>query len=170
MTAFTGTIPTIASGDTTTVPTNLATYRDALKAASEASTSYTPSWTASAGVPAVGNGTLTGKYAQVNKWVDFRIELTFGTTTTMGTAGSVQRFTLPVTPVSTQRHRFLGTAYDNGVGDYTVYFRWVSTGPYLEVVAQPTTAGGGDRTVTNTVPFTWGATDVLMVQGRYEAA
>jgi hypothetical protein len=168
VTIWTGTAASITAGTTTlSVPFN--TNRDAIKAASEAWTSYTPTWTASAGTPSVGDGTLTGKYARVNKLIDFRIELVFGSTTTMGTAGSVQRFALPVTPVSTQRHRFLGTAYDSGTADYTAYFRWNSAG-YLEVVCQPTTAGNGDRTVSNTVPFTWGTGDVLMVQGRYECA
>lgn len=167
MTTFTGAISSLTPG-TTALSGPVNNHRDALKAVTEASTSYTPTWTASAGTPAVGDGTLTGKYAQAGKWTDFRIELVVGATTTFGTAGASWRFTLPTTPASTQRHRFLGTAYDTGTADYPVYFRWVSSGSYLEVVCDATTAGAADRSVTNTVPFAWAVGDVLMVQGRYE--
>lgn len=132
--------------------------------------SYTPTWTTSAGAPAIGNGTLTGKWNRVGKTIDVRIELVAGSTTTYGTAGSSWRFTLPVAPLSTKRHRWLGTAYDSGVGDYTVHARYVTAGPYIELVAPPTTAGGADRLVTDTVPFTWGAADELLLQLRYESA
>jgi hypothetical protein len=171
VTIWTGTAPTFTAGVNTGNVTRLNDLRDMAKAASEAFTTYTPTWTTSAGSPAIGNGTLTGKYARVGKLVDFRIELVVGTTTTFGTAGATWRFALPVTPVSTQRHRFSdATAYNNGVADYPVAFRWITGGPYLEVVCHATTAGNPDRIVTDTVPFTWGSTDVLMVQGRYEGA
>jgi hypothetical protein len=170
VTIWTGTAPTFTAGVNTGNVTRLNDLRDAVKAASEAWTTYTPTWTTSAGSPAIGNGTLTGKYARVGKLIDFRIELVVGTTTTFGTAGSTWRFTAPVTPVSTQRHRYAGSAYNNGVADYPIFFRWVSGGPYFEVVCDATTAGNPDRIVTDTVPFTWGSTDVLMVQGRYEGA
>jgi hypothetical protein len=170
VTIWTGTAPTFTAGVNTGNVTRLNDLRDAVKAASEAWTTYTPTWTTSAGSPAIGNGTLTGKYARVGKLIDFRIELVCGTTTTFGTAGSTWRFVAPVTPVSTQRHRYVGTAYNNGVADYPIFFRWVSGGPYFEVVCDATTAGNPDRIVTDTVPFTWGSTDVLCVQGRYEGA
>lgn len=169
MTTYTATPSTLVAGDTSALVTKFNDHRDALKALTEASGTYSVAWTASAGTPAVGNGTLTGRYAQSGKWVDFLIELTFGSTTTMGTAGSTQRFTLPATPRSSARHRFLGSLYDSGTADYPAFFRWSSSG-YLEVMCHATTAGNPDRTVTNTVPFTWATGDVLMVQGRYEAA
>ena len=55
MTTWTGTIPTLAPGDTTAVTTGLATYADALQALSEAWTTYTPTWSAST-PPAIGDG------------------------------------------------------------------------------------------------------------------
>lgn len=153
---------TFGAGDVLT-----AAQMNGIQAAGDA---YTPTWTTSAGTPAIGNGTLTGKYFRIGKMIDFRIELVCGSTTTFGTAGSTWRLTLPVTPLSTKRHRWLGTAYDSGVADYTVYGRFITAGPYLEIVAQPTSAGSSDRVVTNTVPFAWGNADELLIQGRYEAA
>jgi hypothetical protein len=170
VTVYTGTPTTLVAGDTSALVTKFNDHRDALKALTEAPGTYAVTWTASAGAPAIGNGTLTGKYTQANKWVDFQIELVVGTTTTFGTAGATWRFTAPVAPASTQRHRYRGTAYNNGVADYPIWFRWVSGGPYFEVVCDATTAGNPDRIVTDTVPFTWGSTDVLMVQGRYPVA
>lgn len=169
MTAFTGTIPTVASGDTTTVPTNLAIYRDALKAASEAWTAYTPTWTGSGGNPALGNGSFAGSaYARVNKLIHFRIVLTMGSTTTYGTGG--WSLTLPVAPLSVTKQTFVAQLSDTGAADYTAAGRMSATGSKLDMVCPGTSAGGADRTVQSNQPFTWGSTDTLVVVGTYEAA
>lgn len=134
-----------------------------------AGTAYTPAWTTSAGAPSVGDGSLIGKVLQVGKWFDFTIELVVGSTTTFGTAGSNWRFTLPLPLLSTRRRRFLASAVDNGVADYTAYARYVAAGPYLEMVL-PTGAGGADVLLTNTVPFTWNNGDSLIINGRAETS
>jgi hypothetical protein len=96
VTTFTGTIPTIASGDTTTVPTNLATYRDALKALTEAESTWSPTITAE-------TGTFTSvaasncRYLQANKLVIWTATITI---TTAGTAAGAIRMPLPVTAQS----------------------------------------------------------------------
>ena len=46
--------------------------------------SWTPTWTASTTNPAIGNGTLKGRYCKVGKMVTFSISLMFGSTTTAG--------------------------------------------------------------------------------------
>ncbi len=166
MTTFTGTIPTIASGDTTTVPTNLATYRDALKAVSEAWTSYTPTWTASVN-PAIGNGTRTGKYIQVNKLVTFRIQVTMGSTTTYGTGNWV--FSLPVATHSDYASGMMmgnALAFDTSAPSFTqVIPVWLSsTSIHIPL-------GNGTNTdVSATSPFTWASGDKLTISGTYEAA
>ncbi|MEW2399583.1 hypothetical protein [Streptomyces sp. NPDC046862] len=45
---------------------------------------YAPAWTAETTSPAIGNGTLTGKYAVVGKVCHFTALIQFGSTTTYG--------------------------------------------------------------------------------------
>lgn len=170
MTSFVGTIPTIASGDTTTVPTNLATYRDALKGLSEAWTAFTPTWTAATTNPVLGNGSFTGSaYSRVNKKIDFRIVLTMGSTTTYGTG--IWIFTPPVLAVSpnTNPIPFVANAYDTGTNFYHCWATFFTAGS-LYCYCDPTAAGGAARSVTVTTPFTWGTGDQFIIAGSYEAA
>jgi hypothetical protein len=46
--------------------------------------SYSPSWTAATTNPSLGNGALTGRQKTVGKRCDVKIELTIGSTTTVG--------------------------------------------------------------------------------------
>lgn len=168
MTTFTGTIPTIAGGDTTTVPTNLATYRDALKAASEAWTSYSPVWSSTGTAPAIGNGSIVGGSMQINKFVGFRILLTAGSTTTWGTG--VLSLTLPVTPRgSVGTWTFKGVAIDQGVAQYEWNLQWSGSGTACQML-YPNTGTNALASVSGTAPFTVGSTDTYSVQGFYEAA
>jgi hypothetical protein len=50
-------------------------------------TSYTPSWGSSGTAPAIGNGTLSGRYRRAanSDLVEVEIKLVFGSTTTVGT-------------------------------------------------------------------------------------
>lgn len=59
------------------------------------SETFTPTWTSSGTQPAIGNGTLTGRYFRVQKLVFVQILFIAGTTTTYGTGD--YRFALPVT-------------------------------------------------------------------------
>jgi hypothetical protein len=61
-------------------------------------TPYTPAWTASGTPPVLGNGTLTGSYAQVGKLTFAAFTLTPGTTTTYGTGNYT--VTLPAAPLA----------------------------------------------------------------------
>lgn len=58
-------------------------------------TSWTPTWTATSGSPAIGNGTWDNKYIQIGKFVTGYLRFTAGSTTNFGTGD--WRFTLPVT-------------------------------------------------------------------------
>lgn len=55
--------------------------------------SYTPSWTSSGTAPAVGNGTIAGKYRRVGDSAEILVSLTSGTTTTYGTG--VYKWSIP---------------------------------------------------------------------------
>lgn len=168
MTTWTGTVPTIASGDTTTVPTNLATYRDVLKASSEAWTSYgsAASFTGATSNPVLNNGTWSAKYRQVNKAVDFYVKVTMGSTTTYGSGNF--RVALPVTPISTDPGFWTVATADASSG--AIYmgtvFSWTGTVASLAVILP----AGGVQQVTSTVPWTYATGDTIIVRGSYEAA
>jgi hypothetical protein len=169
VTTFTGSIPTIASGDTTTVPTSLATYRDALKALSEAWTAYTPAWTATGTNPTLGNGTIVGHYSRVNKRVDFWIKLTVGSTTSIGSGTYI--LTLPVAPISGYPCHFEVVYTDASTG---FLYRGVTYSPSGLTVALAYDQNGATNTplqpLSDTTPVAPASGDVYEVSGTYEAA
>lgn len=62
---------------------------------------YSPAWTASTTNPAIGNGTISGRYIYLNKHtVRAVIRIAMGTTTTRGTGN--YKFSLPVTAADSQ--------------------------------------------------------------------
>lgn len=136
---------------------------------SPAWTPYTPTWSSSAVAPVRNNGTLVAAYRQNLKSVEFYINLTMGSTTTYGSG--TWRFTLPVTPKSGIRWMFGGGARDeSAAGDYGVRAWWQSSASALILGTPATTAGDSDRGVAATSPFAWANTDVLHINGTYEAA
>jgi len=110
-----------------------------------------------------GNGTLTGSYIKVGRWVACRFELTFGSTSTYGAGAPT--ITLPfnaaagfysnaiVDLVDSGTDNYIGNAYLNpgayGVGAVGIRVMRVD-GTYTIV-----------RDVTNTVPFTWTTNDKI---------
>ena len=131
-------------------------------------TDWTPTWTNLT----VGNATQTAVYSQVGKIVFFRIFLTLGSTSSVGTS---PQFTLPVTAST--------TAYSSGLANIgTVNLRDTGTGSFQGNVAFNSSTSAvlfahnvsGTRIVnsdvTSTVPFTWTSTDVIVCNGIYEAA
>jgi hypothetical protein len=168
VTAFTGTIPTIAPGDTTTLSGNLATYRDALKGLSEAWTSYTPTWTATTSNPTLNNGTLVGHYMQVNKFVSFWIVLTFGSTTAVGSG--IYQMTVPVAPFVGHPMAFDIQYFDTSAS--TVYRGQTSfvSGSKFNMLYDASTAGGALAALSNAAPAIPAVGDVYRILGTYEAA
>lgn len=171
MTLFTGTIPTFASGDTTTVPTNLNTLRDALKGLSEAWTAYTPTWTATTTNPVLGNGSFNGSgYLRVEKLIIGRLVLTMGSTTTYGTG--THSLTVPVAPATgVVRSLMTGCARDtSATADYPLFGVVTAGTTTMPVKANPTTAGNPTVGITSAVPFAWASTDVLTIDFCFETA
>ena len=125
---------------------------------------YTPSFS---GI-SVGDGTLTGRYCQINKFVAWQVELVFGSTTTV----SATRVTYPVEAADA----FLAgnggqvTCEDNtGIDYFGSLFRFSTTEANVYV-------GKADSTyltfssLSSSVPFTWASGDRLIIQDFYEAA
>jgi hypothetical protein len=131
-------------------------------------TSFTPAFTNLT----VGNATLVGKYINVNKTVLFYVQVTFGSTTSMGTAATL---TLPVSAASataSQGGVYQITFQDHGVGTFvgtlqalnnsatTLRFGGIDTGSTYATYVQ----------TTSTVPLGWGLNDGIYISGIYEVA
>jgi len=159
MGSWTTAIRTWAAGETVTAANMNAQIKD-FASAFGAFTSYTPTWTASGTAPAIGNGTLTGRYLRVQNLVMFTISQTMGSSTTYGTG--LYSWTLPVTTSQTSP-RILGGMRCDDSGSAT-YIRHVmlSTSTTFSALTE------GAVYVGQTAPFTWGSADFLTAQGWYE--
>ena len=110
MTTFTGTISVVAAGDSTTVSTKLATHSDALKALTEAWSTWIPTITAETGTFTTVSS-ANARYLQAGKLIIGAVQFTI---TTVGTAANGFRFTVPVTPFAGSS--FMGSGRDSTSG------------------------------------------------------
>lgn len=167
-------------GEVVTAAQLNAEIRDQFSALLSAWTDYTPSWIAeTGGTPAVGNGTLVGRYQKIGRSVDFLIKLTVGSTTTFGAANANWAFGLP--PSSSPSTAFSGSRAAN------VSFRLGGTGEARGSGEISTNnsgtvrnmAGGSVNGTTNQVdnslwdqtnPLTAAAGMLVTINGRYESA
>jgi hypothetical protein len=125
--------------------------------------SYTPVWSSSGTAPALGNGTLTGKYKRVGDTVHIRIVLLLGTTSTVGSG--TYRFSLPV---AGKNNSLMPMVFKDGSARYS---------GTCEIVAETTTGDnmrlhvdGGTGTVGAAAPVVPGNGDQIIIAGSYEAA
>lgn len=138
--------------------------RDNFKAIGDAWTAYTPTWAAATTNPTLGNGTLTGHYIQAGKLILFRISLTFGSTTTVGSG--LYSFSLPVN-ANKFGHVTAGTgiAYDTSANTRAFALVRIPTTSTCDLWRVSTEA-----VMTHAVPFAWANGDVISLHGTYEAA
>lgn len=120
---------------------------------------------------AVGNGTQVAKYHQIGKSVNFKFKLTFGSTTSVS---GQPAFTLPVTGTDTlmifpcSLHDASGevqpsTAQQTSTTVVTIYRLVTVTGSNPVAINR-------SNTISSTQPWTWTTSDVIIVNGTYEAA
>lgn len=138
--------------------------------------SYPVQWTCTGTAPAIGNGTLTGYWLQDGEYLEGRIFLTAGSTTTFGTGGWL--FSIPsgltIDPGQvTEGDKSIigdGELTDTGTRSY-VAAAWVfdSTririlyhNDYVGASSNPIAVGGVD--LNN--PHAWGNTDVMSINFR----
>ncbi len=125
--------------------------------------SYTPTWTAVTTNPTIGNGSLTGRYLLIGRRVEFRISVTWGSTTSNGSG--VYRWAPPVTaannatPVGEPIGR--ATLYDDSAGD-----RYTRTA-YMTTAGISLTSEAASL-VSGINPWTWANGDMLVITGSYE--
>lgn len=158
---WTGTVPTILAGD---IPTgdDWKVMTDIDVALTGAWTSYTPTWASFGTQPAIGNGTLTGRYARVGKRIAFSIDLVIGSTTTFGT--NLYTLSIPATAAANQ----VCVAYleDNSTG-----FRYVGAAGILVggAILNPIVFTNGTSGFSSSSPVTLATGDVVRTTGEYEA-
>ena len=124
--------------------------------------SYTPTWTAATTNPAIGDGTLSGRYVQIGKLVYCQFKMVAGSTTTFGSGR--WRFSYPVAPNTSYISYQVGSCLliDSGSGYYSGVSRYETATVMMLIV--------GGHEVSATLPFTWTNGDLLMVNIIYEAA
>jgi hypothetical protein len=124
------------------------------------------SWTPTLSNITLGNGTLVARYQQIGKTVNFYFVFQLGSTSAItGAAG----FSLPF--VNRQNDLWLTgcTLQDQGVGAYTG--AGILFDGYLYFRAEPANATYVFYTpISSTVPFTWGNTDFMTINGSYQVA
>lgn len=127
--------------------------------------SWTPTWTNLT----VGNATQASKYTQIGKTVIAEIQLTLGSTSTVGTSPT---FTLPVTSVSYVAFTAIGVCILNDVTGsvYQAAVSWSTTTTAELTVANASGTYIVQNGITSTVPFTWTTSDRLTAHIVYEAA
>jgi hypothetical protein len=169
MTNFTGTVPDFTADEELT-STDMQTISDLLTALTDAWTSYTPTWSTTGTAPALGNGTLVGKYKQIGKTVKVYIALTAGSSTTFGS--NTFTFALPVAAANT---RLTGVAQcfdSSAAGNRCAGALDLVTSTTVDIYAygnnSPGSPVGGN--VASGVPFTWASGDRLVIELEYEAA
>jgi hypothetical protein len=160
MGSYTGTVPTLLAGELADAD-KLVEITNFMTAMTAAWTSYTPGWAASAGTPAIGNGTLNGAYRRIGKTLDLQINLIAGSTTTYGTAGAYWLFGLPAGLVAARQFHGSGHMLDAGVAEYQVSWRITAAVDTIEVFRESARA-------TNTSPYTFGTSDAINLNGTIE--
>lgn len=127
-------------------------------------TAYTPTLTN----VTLGNGTMVASYKQIGKTVVFKIEFTFGTTTSFSGFPS---FSLPVTAVNNNLFSYIGNVHmlDAGTQNYIGLTALDSTTKVTPIVINASGTYATQTTVSATVPFTWGNADSFRLNGIYEA-
>jgi hypothetical protein len=129
------------------------------------SVAYTPTWTASSVNPAIGDGTLVGEYTRKGDSITLTINLSIGSTTTMGTGD--WRFSVPISPnlpTSGAIQTGIARMLDTGTARHVGIARLLNGGTYLEIEATGATL---DLVDTNS-PFTWAQNDTLLIQITYQ--
>lgn len=123
--------------------------------------SYTPTWTAVTTNPTLGNGTIAAAYMKIGKTVHFRVKVTFGTTTTLGSGA--YGLTLP-TPANSAVDVDGGVLVRTSGGSRTVGISWQASTTETRGIMVTTDTALSDATRA------WANGDSFSFAGTYEAA
>jgi hypothetical protein len=135
--------------------------------AAEAWGAYTPAWTAATTNPALGNGTISGRFIQMGQNVDYWLTLIPGSTTTFGSG--VYSFSLPVSAFADPTVLGAARGFNSGVAIFAGQaIRNSSTTVRVEL---PTSAADNKMVnLTDASPWALKSADIITISGTYEAA
>jgi len=119
---------------------------------------YTPAWTASVN-PAIGNGTLSGRYVIVGGLCNVQISLTMGSTTTFGTGE--WSFSVPVVSVAASTGQVW--ALDSGTAFFIGICR-INAG----VATLAIFSNNAGSAWSQSQPFTWASGDQIELSLTYQ--
>lgn len=138
-------------------------------------TSYTPAWTSAGTAPAIGNGTITGRYRRAanSDLIIAEIKMVLGTTSTIGTG--VYSWSLPVTAkaAAVDMAQGSGSYLRSGTIRYPITTTLKTTttiGAYAGAYANTATTvnnRGGDMSAT--APIAPGTGDTYVMNMIYDA-
>jgi hypothetical protein len=138
----------------------------------EAWIAYTPSWVSGGVAPAIGNGSLTGQYTQVNKMVFGRMFLVAGSTTVFGTGS--YNFGLPVAAKIQSNFAAIlseGYLYDSNVGNaYKASATYIAGSGTTFRPQVYSNASQAFQVISSTTPVTLAINDEISISFCYEAA
>lgn len=157
-------------------PGTLSYYTGSAWVAMGAWNTYTPAWTADTTNPAIGNGSLTGKYAIVGKTCHFTMLMQFGSTTTYGSGnyflsypvqagalgGLPQHQGVATSGTGTSAGRAMLTCQPTASANATTYSLW---GP-----ASASTSHLGQLGSGGLLGFAWANGNIMRIGGSYEVA
>ena len=128
---------------------------------------YTPTFTTAGTAPALGNGTLTGRYCRINTLIVAQINFLAGSTTTYGTGKLL--FSLPFTNTTNLNAFFpIAFGYVQDASTANVYTCVGDRSNEVGKVGARTSGLGNYGDVSGTVPFTFAVNDQIMLTCVYE--
>lgn len=147
-----------------------AQVRDNFKAIGDVWATYTPTLT-NVTIGTGGGAIAQGRYINAGKLVIYSIAIVLGTSGA-SVSGGVS-ISLPVSPLGTATNFPLGicTLWDNSA-TATVHgvARWNPGTTAISLAYNTGTTPVSSSGVSNTLPWTWAASDAMYIQGTYEAA
>lgn len=142
--------------------------RDQLNSMFGAWTAYTPTWTAVTTNPALGNGSLVGRYMKIGRTVFCNINLVAGSTTTFGSGN--YSWSLPAQAASAGMAVIGSGQLINGSNRYAGYIVVASGVTTTNFFVPTSTTSSLTDFLTGTRPETLAATAQIRLSFVYEAA
>lgn len=130
-------------------------------------TAYTPTLTASTTNPTLGTGsTASGAYCQIGKVVHYRARIIFGTSGVAAGSGFYY-VSLPVASTGSLQFGFARITDSSASKVFLGHAVFNSSSIVAIRVQQDST---GEAAVQNGTPFTWAASDEIIIEGTYQAS
>ena len=122
-------------------------------------------WTPTLANFTLGNGTVTARYQQIGKTVNFSVKVILGSTSSVTGAVGVS---LPANNAQ-NGHLFNTFIGDVGVGNYNGLAESFDNYVYVRAILTNSTYSSFSA-ISSTVPFTWTTNDYFFITGSYEVA